>query len=248
LFERAVLRRADHFFVLTKMKEDFLASQLGIDRSKITNRGSGAGVDFDLFRPQDKSRAKKELGLGVDKPVLLYVGRTIREKGLPLIIEFWKRLRQERDVELVVAGARPGSELYEVVKKEVKFTFDWAYDAVERLPTCYNAASVFMQFWEDSVLAVAGVGTASVEALACNTPVVSNSLTNAPSEIRSSLGAIPHRPGDLLSCFERALEMAPQFNGREIAKRYWSWDAMIQMFVSVYNEVSERKPRILSSQ
>jgi len=236
LLERSMLRRADHIFVLTNPKAHFLIDTIGVDRSKVSIQAMG--VDFDFFTPEDKLRARERLGLPPDKLILLYVGRPVKEKGFHLVIDCWKALREKHDVELVFAGRHAGP-LDNLIKKEVKYRFH--HSPLETMPTYYNAGSVFMWFLEDAFLQVGGTGTAVVEALACNTPVVSNSLIHAPSDIRSSLGSIPRVPADLPSCFEEALKMADGFRGREAARRYWSWDVITQNTVKVYQTITERK-------
>lgn len=236
LLERSMLRRADHIFVLSKPKADFLVDAIGVDRLKVSIQSMG--VDFDFFTPEDKVRARERLGLPLDKMILLYVGRPVREKGFHLVIACWKALREEHDVELVFVGRRAGP-LDNLINKEVKYRF--RNSPLGTMPTYYNAGSVFMLFSEDSFLQVGGTGIAVVEALACNTPVVSNSLIHAPSDIRSSLGSIPRVPEDLPSCFDEALKMAHDFRGREAARRYWSWDVITQKTVEVYQAIIERE-------
>jgi hypothetical protein len=35
--------------------------------------------------------------------------------------------------------------------------------------------------------------------------------------------------------------MADEFDGREIARRYWSWDAMVEDFVRLYDKIAQSK-------
>mgnify|MGYP001161693871 CR=1 FL=1 len=67
----------------------------------------GNGVDLDRFRPQPELRAevRAELGIDADAVVVGAVGRLVREKGYPELLQAWKQVRATSPTaELVIAG------------------------------------------------------------------------------------------------------------------------------------------------
>ena len=68
------------------------------------------GVDADLFTPRKREPDPREF-LGVNKTLLLYVGRVSKEKGLERLLHRYLDLRSRRqDVHLVVVGDGPYRE------------------------------------------------------------------------------------------------------------------------------------------
>jgi glycosyltransferase involved in cell wall biosynthesis len=68
------------------------------------------GVDADLFTPRKREPAPREF-LGVNKTLLLYVGRVSKEKGLERLLHRYLDLRsRHQDVHLVVVGDGPYRE------------------------------------------------------------------------------------------------------------------------------------------
>jgi glycosyltransferase involved in cell wall biosynthesis len=70
------------------------------------------GVDQARFRPscmEERSRAKKELGVSGEGPVIMTVGAVSARKGSDLLIRAWVRLlAEEPDAELVLIGPWDG--------------------------------------------------------------------------------------------------------------------------------------------
>ena len=78
--------------------------------------GSINGVDASRFRPaadaEARRSAKRALGLPPDAPVLGFVGRVVREKGVVELCEAWRALREELpDLRLVLVGPREPQDL-----------------------------------------------------------------------------------------------------------------------------------------
>lgn len=73
------------------------------------------GVDLERFRPADAARKadlRQRLGLPVDAPIVLFLGRLVRRKGLLELAEAWRRLGAagtlpDRSV-MVLAGSGEG--------------------------------------------------------------------------------------------------------------------------------------------
>jgi glycosyltransferase involved in cell wall biosynthesis len=66
------------------------------------------GVDVESFQGGDPGFAREELGLGLDEPILLYMGRLAREKSLEFLLEVLARARQtDPRLRLLLVGDGP---------------------------------------------------------------------------------------------------------------------------------------------
>jgi glycosyltransferase involved in cell wall biosynthesis len=147
--------------------------ELGVPGSRIQVLRNG--MDLDLFAPQDRASARRELGLDTDGPIVLSVGPPVPLKGVDLVIRATAALR---DTKLIIVGEKPettvlrrlAQDLY--LGERVRFLGSMSQ---QRLATVYNAADVL-------VLASAREGFPNVllEALACGTPVIATAVGGVP--------------------------------------------------------------------
>jgi len=75
---RLALPRADRVVAVSRGLSE-KAQALGVRPERIAIVPNG--VDRELFHPQDRAAARRELGLPADRPLALYVGRLERAKG-----------------------------------------------------------------------------------------------------------------------------------------------------------------------
>ena len=133
------------------------------------------GVNLDLFQPQDKQAARKQLGFGPEDIILLYVGRFEPLKGIEGLLEAMSHLKRHRRLRLVlVGGDGDGAPEPRLLKQtaanlgiEDKVLFAGRVDQ-KYLPPYYSSADVLVisSHYES-------FGLVGLEALACGRPVVS---------------------------------------------------------------------------
>jgi colanic acid biosynthesis glycosyl transferase WcaI len=100
--EMFLYRRADRVVVVTDSFVDALAER-GVPRDKL--RVVKNGVDLVLFHPQPRdNEVRRELGLGPDDFMALYVGTHGMAHGLGTVLEAAERLRDRADVRFVLVG------------------------------------------------------------------------------------------------------------------------------------------------
>jgi glycosyltransferase involved in cell wall biosynthesis len=133
------------------------------------------GVDLDLFAPQDRAAARRELRLDADRPVVLSVGWLVPRKGHDLAI---RAVAAMPDVTLVIVGEGPDASALQRLAAQLgsrqRVSFVGAMPQ-ERLARLYSAADVLL-------LASSREGLPNVvlEALACGTPVVATAVWGTP--------------------------------------------------------------------
>lgn len=134
------------------------------------------GVNTRQFQPDPAAAAAEREKLGLDKRVILYVGRVCRQKGSDLLLEAVKLLNQRRnDLQLVIAGPigqfgmQTDPERWIERIQEVGGTYLGAVEE-SRLAAIYNLADVFVMPTRVAEM----FGMAAVEAQACGKPVVAS--------------------------------------------------------------------------
>jgi D-inositol-3-phosphate glycosyltransferase len=168
------------------------------------------GVDLDLFQPKDRALARRSLNLDPTGPVLLWVGRLEKLKGVEILVDAVAEL-ERRDVTLLIVGgderaAETRAELEAQaaaagIAANVRFEGAVSHDI---LPWYYSAADVCVvpSYYES-------FGLVAVEAMACGTPVVASRVGGLVSTVIDGVTGylIPWRcPGPFAEKLEVLLE------------------------------------------
>jgi D-inositol-3-phosphate glycosyltransferase len=133
------------------------------------------GVNLTLFKPQDKTAARKQLGYAPETSILLYVGRFEPVKGADTLIEALAHLADHRRLQLVMVGgdgerAPETQYLKDKTRKlgiEDRVVFAGRVDQ-NCLPPYYGSADMLVIPSRYESFSLVGL-----EALACGRPVVS---------------------------------------------------------------------------
>ncbi len=135
-------------------------------------------VQFSPRAPEEIQAARRSLGINAPA-YILYVGSLEPRKNLRRLLQAWARVQPSlgAEVELVVAGAKGSSRVFECARLDplppgVQFT---GYVSDEQLPCLYSGALalVYPSLYE-------GFGLPPLEAMACGTPVVTSNGTSLP--------------------------------------------------------------------
>jgi len=147
-----------------------------------------AGVDFELFRPSDKTTARTELGLNDNKQLLLYVGRYVPIKGLDRLLKIMPDINHENRFKLIVIGGDDDHEKIDTLIRKLGVQKSVALIGRKNqnlLPRYYNASDMLvMPSYDESF------GLVGLESLACGTPVVSTPVGIMPEIIDPKNGII----------------------------------------------------------
>ena len=184
--ERRIVARADAIVTASSHERVFLERYYGADPARIHT--IPCGIDLDLFRPRDTVAARRQLGLPEDIPILLWVGRLEKLKGVDILVSAVAQL-DHPDVKLLIVGgderaADLRAELMAQAEREgvasrIEFTGAVAHDD---LPAYYSAADIVVvpSYYKS-------FGLVAIEAMACGTPVVASRVGGLVSTVADGI-------------------------------------------------------------
>jgi glycosyltransferase involved in cell wall biosynthesis len=149
------------------------------------------GVNTEQFRPDPAAAAAERQRLGIDRRVVLYVGRVCQQKGSDVLLSAVEELNRRRhEVRLVIAGPvgqfgrTDDPERWVERIKRVGGLYLGAV-AEERLAGVYNLAEVFVMPTRQLEM----FGMAAVEAQACGKPVIASDCGGLREVVPAECGA-----------------------------------------------------------
>ncbi len=149
------------------------------------------GVNTLQFKPDSAAAARERDLLGIDKRVMLYVGRVCTQKGSDVLLQAAKALSARRsDVQLVIAGPigqfglKDDPERWVERIQEVGGIYLGAVEE-SRLASVYNLADVFVM----PTRLLEMFGMSAVEAQACGKPVVASDCGGLREVVPTNCGA-----------------------------------------------------------
>jgi phosphatidyl-myo-inositol alpha-mannosyltransferase len=186
---RRTLRRVDARIAVSVPAAAFHARMLGTDEGSFEIIPNGVEVGrFATAAPHPSLR-------DADAPVLLFVGRLERRKGLVEALRAYVTVRrQHRDVRLVVVGEGPeGERVRDLVPGELRDGIRMV-GRVEggELPRYHAAADIFLA----PSLGGESFGIVLVEAMAAGIPVVASSIPGYASVVQDDVTGRLVPPGD----------------------------------------------------
>jgi D-inositol-3-phosphate glycosyltransferase len=254
--EGSVMRWADRLVAATPLEREHMVCLYGAEPGKV--RVIPAGVDTNLFYPRDREAVRSLLGLpGDDTPILLFVGRIERLKGIDTLLEsvaVVSRYCSGRDLKVLIVGGGgqtedENAELRRVVELHRDLNLEDQVEFVgskpqEMLPLYYSAADVtIMPSHYESF------GLVAVESMASGTPVIASnvgglSFTVVDGETgflveQENHFQLAERVHTLLKNPELRERMGEQAN---VHAQQYSWENIASRVAEVYESaIKERK-------
>lgn len=229
--QAVAIRRAARLFTVSQAARSALAEQLGLAPERVGLVPEAADPVFAPRSAGEVAGARKEVGLGVDEPYVLYAGGISPHKSVETLIDAFAALRPGR---LVIVGDLE-SEVYVSAAASVRARI--AVNQLERdvlLPGFVSDETLAALYSGATAVVIPslaeGFGLPAVEAAACGAPLV---LSDLPAHRETLNGAALYfPPGDaaaLVAQLERlvqdpAVARALAVRGRSAVEGL-TWDA-----------------------
>ncbi|MGV0835955.1 glycogen synthase [Mycolicibacterium thermoresistibile] len=241
--------------VSSGMRADVLRTYPALDPRRVHVVRNG--IDTDVWfpaAPDPRESVLAELGVDTSRPIVAFVGRITRQKGVAHLLAAAHRFDPE--IQLVLCAGAPdtpeiAAETTAAVT-ELSRTRTGVFWVREMLPIgkvreILSAATVFVcpSVYEP-------LGIVNLEAMACGTAVVASDVGGIPEVVSDhQTGLLVHYDADDTEFFERRLadavntlvsepDRARRYGqaGRERCIREFSWAHIAEQTLQIYREVS----------
>ena len=186
--------------------------------------------------PHEAQKLRKELKL--EGPVILYVGRIAKYKGVDDIIKAYKLAKKEVPNLNLVMGGKPDfsmEKIYQEWKQKYKDIRFVGFVSEEEIPFYFSMGDIFVTY----SYASEGFGLTPIEAIACGTPVICSSMVAYKEVLQDNAIFVPPRNPQQLA--RELVKLINDDSKREdlikkaqiFIKRY-SWDSVGKKLENVY--------------
>ncbi len=210
-----------------------------------------AGVDAALFRPGAPS-LRGRLGIPEEARVILFAGRLVPLKNLPLLIDVYEEVRREiPESRLLVAGDGPlRSDLLRAAararipvgrsgrgKAGLIHAGEIPHD---EMPGCYASSDLLVLTSRNESFSLV-----ALEAMACGVAVVVPAVGYLPRLVQEGESGLLYPAGNRDACVDAVLRLLRDpgerrrlgGGGREAALKRHSWDAVAEAFLALYRKM-----------
>ncbi len=250
--ERTAYESADAIIAVSEgMRADVLDCYPALDPEKV--RVVRNGIDSSAYHPVTESDALRHYGVDPDRPIVVFVGRITRQKGVGHLIAAAHQI--DPGAQLVLcAGAPDTPEIAEETTKAVS-ELAAARQGVYWIQKMLQPAEV-RQFLSHATVFVCPsvyepLGIVNLEAMACGTAVVASDVGGIPEVVDDGrTGLLVHYDEADESAFRVGLAdavnslLAEPYRaklmgdaGRERAVTEFSWASVAEQTVAVYRSV-----------
>ena len=251
--ERTAIEAAEAVIaVSTAMRGDILACYPAVDPDRVSVIHNG--VDADVYRPDRGSDALDRLGIAMDRPFVIFVGRITRQKGLHHLLAAVPSL--DPSCLVVLCASAPDTEAEGIELKERIASVSSVGDGpgVRWVPDALPRTEVVQLLSHAAVLVCPSVyepfGLVNVEAMGCEAPVVASAVGGIPEIVvhgETGLLVPPADPAalaaainELLADPARARRMGQAGRARVLDR--FSWPAIARRTVELYENVLASRP------
>jgi alpha-maltose-1-phosphate synthase len=264
--ERTAYENADGVIAVSKAMKDDVQTLYGVPPERV--RVIHNGIDPDEYRPRPAPATLRSLGIDPDVPIVLFVGRITRQKGILHLVRAIKYLKP--GVQVVLCAGAPDTEaiaaemaaLVAEAKRESDTEVVWIPEMLPKddVISLYTHAAIFVC---PSVYEPFGI--INLEAMACETPVVAAAVGGIPEIVvpgktgllvpleadggespeprdpESFSRALAAAVNELIAAPERRVAMGKA--GRARVLEQFSWTHIAEVTLAFYRELIEERKR-----
>ena len=242
-----VLRRADTWVAIsTHLRRAMEAA--GIPRERVVMIPNG--VDTRRFAPvrPDTPPAPR----AAPAPRVVFVGRLVREKALPVLLQAWALVHQRvPDARLEIVGDGPLAQELQTLTEQ------WGLTSTVRLHGFHADVTPFLQAANVFVLSsyVEGLANTLLEAMAVSLPVVATRISGSEDVVidgetgllvpAGDAAALARALGELLEAPQRALAMGKR--ARQRVMEFCSLEQISTAYIRLYEDLLKEGERLCAA-
>ena len=257
--ERVAVESADKIIAVSRaMRDDVRAAYPQVDAGQIEVIYNG--IDTDQYAPDRDTDALERHGVSTDAPIVLFVGRVTRQKGIVHLLD--AALEIDERAQLVFCAGAPDEPAIEratrerVEKLRALREVVWIEEMLPK-PDVIQLLSHAAVFCVPSIYEPLGI--VNLEAMACEAPVVASAVGGIPEVVADGetgllvpvaldAGGDPVDPARFAADFARAVNevladpergRAMGVAGRRRAIDEFSWRTIAERTVALYERVMQ---------
>lgn len=184
LVERGALEHADALIAVSRgMRDDILRVYPDVDLARVHVVHNG--IDTDAHRPDHGTAALERHGIDPDRPIVLFVGRVTRQKGLPQLLRAAFEL--DADAQLVLCCGQPDTPEIAAETAGLVEELSRVRSGVVRIDGMLDQVSLRQLLTHATVFVCPSLyepmGIVNLEAMACGTAVVATATGGIPEVV-----------------------------------------------------------------
>ncbi len=233
--ERKNAKKSRKIITNSNITKDGISTIMGADSSKVFTVYCGYDT---LYHPKLEEANQLKLRLGLQGPILYYVGRIAFYKGVDQIIQAFLEAKQSiPDLNLVVGG-KPTLKMKQTYDQWKELYPDVHFAGLireEDMASYYSMADAFVTY----SFASEGFGITPIEALASGTSVICSDMPAYQEILEDNAIFVPRSRPDLLAKAFRDFFSNPEtqqdlkLRAKEHIKKY-TWEAVVDRVERVY--------------
>ena len=233
------LRHADHIVAVSAHTAKDVTELLGIDPVNLTPVPNGVDPDFRPLPAGVVASARAQYGIAEDQVCLLHVGSNHPRKNVLTVLKALRQLRSQGiKTCLIKAGAALSQEQTDFVKENelIADIIHVSQPNKANLIELYNLADALV-----SPSLYEGFGITLLEAMACDTAVITSNVTSLPEVVGSA--GIMVNPRSVEEIVRAVLQLTEENyrrqlinKGRERVKAF-TWENTAEQVAQVYEKL-----------
>ena len=250
----AVLRGADAFSAITDDVEGELRGA-GVREERIHRIPNG--VDTARFIPvgeNERQAMRRKLGIPTDARVVVYTGRLVSYKGLPLLLRVWRDLcREHTGIRLILVGTG-GLDIHNCEEELKAYVVSHGMEdsvsfpgSVDNVHEYLQASDIFAFPTENDAFP-----SAVVEAMACRLPVVATPVGAIGEIVQDGRTGLLVAAGEASGLFRAldhllknpAVAMAMGQAGRQTVSNRYSAEAIAVRYLDLFEGLCSSTRRV----
>ncbi len=197
----------------------------------------------EKYKPYPKKAEELRDKLGIEGPIILYIGRIAAYKGVEDIIKAYKIAKKEIPNLNFIIGGNPDFAMkkkYDEWRQKYKDIYFVGFIPSNEIAYYYTLADIFVTY----SYASEGFGLTPIEAIACGTPVICSTMLAYKEVLQNNALFVPPKNPKLLA--KKIIELLKNHeyrsqlieNAQKFIKRY-TWEEVGKKLESVYYKFLE---------